>query len=154
MRQDRRLCIAELASHEPIRIASGIGAIHPLGVGAVGQVLLAASSPDTVERVLAMEDFARLSRIGTTRTAVRRALAKVAADGFAISHGETVPGASAIAVPVLDAWGEVRGALNVTGPEGRWTETRMRHHLGAIRAAATWLERRLGRTDGSAAPAG
>ena len=148
IRLDQRLCIAELASHEPIRMASGIGATHPLGVGAVGKVLLAYAPEDTIERVTALAEFRRAARLGKSGLAIRRSLEQIRADGYAMSFGETVAGASAIAVPITDSAHDVRGAINVTGPKDRWTEQRMLSHLAGITTVVAWLERRLGRAEG------
>jgi len=38
-------------------------------------------------------------------------------DGYAISYGETVSGASAIALPIVDAREELLAARHITGPE-------------------------------------
>jgi DNA-binding IclR family transcriptional regulator len=147
IRHDQRLCVAELASHEPIRMASGIGATHPLGVGAVGKVLLAHAPAETIERVAALAEFRSAARLGKTLPAIRRSLGQIREAGYATSHGETVSGASAIAVPIIGSAQEVRGAINVTGPQDRWSEQQMLAHLAGIKTVVAWLERRLGRTD-------
>jgi IclR family acetate operon transcriptional repressor len=144
----RRLCLVELPSHEPIRMASGVGAAYSLGVGASGKALLAHLPEETVEKVIASEDFQASTNIGTTRTAVRRALARIRRDGYSTSFGETVPGAAAIAVPILAARGLPRGAINITGPDNRLTKGVMLEHLDAVREVKVWLELKLGREEG------
>jgi DNA-binding IclR family transcriptional regulator len=140
-----RLCLVELPSHEPIRMASGVGVTYLLGIGASGKALLAYSPEETVQQILASPEFRAASAIGTTATAVQRALARVRADGYAMSFGETVAGASAIALPVLDPQGQARGAINLTGPAGRWTKSRMLEHLQPVVEVKCWIERTLGR---------
>jgi DNA-binding IclR family transcriptional regulator len=147
LRGDQRVCIGELPSHQPIRMASGIGASFPL-VGATGKVLLAYMPPEAVDRIVASASFQAASTIGTTPDDVRRSLAKIRRAGYATSDGETVVGASAFAVPVLQANGVARAAINITGPRMRWTAQRMQEHADAARAAASWLGQRLGRSPG------
>jgi DNA-binding IclR family transcriptional regulator len=144
---NRRLCIVELPSHEPIRMASGVGATYSLGVGASGKALLAHLPEDSADRVIESSEFQAASAIGTSRVAVRRALAKVRRDGYATSFGETVPNASAIALPILDAHGLPRGAINITGPDNRWTKAKMLEHLDSAVEVKTWLELKLGRDE-------
>ena len=142
----RRMCLAELPSHEPIRMASGVGASYVLGVGASGKAILAHLPDETVEQVVATKEFQTRSSIGTTVAAVQKALATVRRDGHAISFGETFSGASAIALPIVDARGYARASLNITGPETRWTKARMMQHLEEAREITDWIEKRLGRT--------
>jgi DNA-binding IclR family transcriptional regulator len=147
LRGDQRVCISELASHQPIRMASGIGASFPL-VGATGKVLLAHMAPDAVARIVGTAAFQEASTIGETPDDVQRALARIRRAGYATSNGETVEGASAFAVPVLHSNGMAHAAINITGPRGRWTLERMLEHADAAKAVARWLERRLGRSVG------
>jgi DNA-binding IclR family transcriptional regulator len=65
-----------------------------------------------------------------------------------MSVGETVHSAAAIAVPILDARGLPRGAINITGPDSRWTKAKMLEHLDALHEVKTWLELTLGREEG------
>jgi DNA-binding IclR family transcriptional regulator len=152
IRHDQRLCIAELASHEPIRMASGIGATQTLGLGAVGKVLLAHARAETIDRVAGLPEFRAAARLGKTLPAIRRSLEQIREARYATSFGETVPGATAIAVPIIGSGQEVRGAINVTGPRDRWTEQAMLSHLGGITTVVAWLERRLGRGDTAPPP--
>jgi IclR family KDG regulon transcriptional repressor len=146
----RRLCLVELPSHEPIRMASGVGTSYILGVGASGKVMLAYSPEETVSRIVAQPEFQAATTIGSTQSAVEKALARIRRDGYAMSFGETVPGAAAIAVAALDSRGLPRGAINLTGPADRWTKTKMIDCLEAVNDAKLWIERRLGRDSATA----
>ncbi|HEX3335220.1 MAG TPA: IclR family transcriptional regulator [Jatrophihabitans sp.] len=145
---NRRLCLVELPSHQPIRMASGVGATYSLGIGASGKALLAYLPEETLEKVIATSDFQNQSTIGTAIAPVRRALARVRRAGYAMSVGETVQSAAAIAVPILDTRGLPRGAINITGPDSRWTKAKMLEHLDALHEVKTWLELTLGREEG------
>lgn len=141
----RWMCLAELPSHEPIRMAAGVGSNYVLGVGAPGKAILAHLPSEVVERVVALEEFQRGSKVGKTVAAVTKSLAAIRRDHFAISYAEVVPGASGIAIPILDARGDARAALNITGPENRWTRAQMMRHLDAARELTGFIEKRLGR---------
>lgn len=139
------MCIAELPSHEPIRMVAGVGTLYPLGLGAPGKAMLAHMPREIIARVVAGKDFQARSRIGRTLPAVMKSLAAIVRDGYAISDNEVIAGASGVAIPVLDARGQARAALNITGPEGRWTRAKMMKHLDAARETTEFIERRLGR---------
>ena len=139
------MCIAELPSHEPIRMVAGVGTLYPLGLGAPGKAMLAHMPREIVADVVAGKEFQSRSRIGRTVPAVMRSLTAIARDGYAISDNEVIAGASGVAIPVLDSRGRARAALNITGPEYRWTKAKMMQHLDAAREITEFIERRLGR---------
>jgi DNA-binding IclR family transcriptional regulator len=51
---------------------------------------------------------------------------------YATSHGETIAGASALALPIIGPNNDVRAAVNVTGPAGRWTKQAMLKNLDEL----------------------
>lgn len=138
------MCIAELPSHEPLRMVAGVGTLYPLGLGAPGKAMLAHMPREIVARVVAGKEFQSRSRIGRTLPSVMRSLAAIARDGYAISDNEVISGASGVALPILDSRGQPRGALNITGPEYRWTKAKMMEHLDAAREITEFIGRRLG----------
>ena len=96
---DSRLCIFRLDSlHSTVdRVATGL--LLPLDRGAAGKVFRAFAGAEG-------EEFQR----------VREA-------GYAISFGETDPECAAVAAPVLDHNGDIVGALSISGPRHRFTES-------------------------------
>lgn len=137
---ERRMCVAELVSHEPIRMASGVGTMRSLDRGAAGKVMAA--------YLLGTPDVELRSDVGMTG----RQAADIRRRGYAISVGETVVGASAIAVPVLGPGDALVGAINVTGPEARWTRKRITELAPSIVEQSRLLNAQLGsrRPDGPA----
>jgi IclR family transcriptional regulator, KDG regulon repressor len=130
---DERVCAAELVSHEPIRMASGVGSVRPLGRGAAGKVLAAylLAVPVSPRQ---NEDSLVLSRDDA---------AMIREQGYAMSFGETVVGASAIAVPVLGPGDGILAAINITGPVNRWTRDQMSTYLEGILGQSLSLSARL-----------
>lgn len=112
---DRRLCIAEVVSDQPIRMQSGIGSIYPLTRGAAGKAILAFLPPPFVDAVLS-----RPYKDGVPSDLLDD-LATIQDYGYATSQGETVPGSFAVAVPVSSDE-RIIGAINVTGPLTRFTD--------------------------------
>lgn len=140
---DERVCLIELVSPMPIRMASGVGTAYPLFSGAAGKAILA-RLPD--ERVRSILDAAVKGRHLTParRVALLRELGEVLSRGYATSRGETVQGAAAIAAPVLDATGVVVGAINITGPADRLTPETAERFVAPLLNIAAHVMRQLG----------
>jgi DNA-binding IclR family transcriptional regulator len=143
-----RLCVLEFVSREPIRMESGVGRLYPLYRGAAGKALLA-FQPGAFESLFEAGK-ARSGRGSAANAEVDvEALAKelevIRELGYATSDSEVVIGAAALAVPVIDGSGAVRGAVNITGPSNRWTPERQLQQLETIRREVhDRLERLLG----------
>lgn len=142
-----RICVAELPSPEPIRYISTVGATAPLHTGSAGKVLLAFMPPETRERTLAGLPLTALTEATITDASVlRQELATVERQGWAMSSGERISGASAISVPVRDG-SRIVAALSVLGPRDRLTPKACMDLLGELRAAAADIEDTLTSAD-------
>jgi IclR family pca regulon transcriptional regulator len=116
----RRILAANLA----------IGSRLPAHVVSLGRVLLAALPPPELERFLARAELRPLTpRTLADPDALRRALAKVAAQGHAWVDGELDPAICGLAVPVRNAHGAVVAALSVNTISGTLTEAAARRKL-------------------------
>lgn len=142
-----RICVAELPSPEPIRYISTVGATAPLHTGSAGKVLLAFMAPEARERTLAGLPLTALTEATITDAGVlRQELATVERQGWAMSSGERISGASAISVPVRDG-GRIVAALSVLGPRDRLTPKACMDLLGELRTAAAEIEDTLSSAD-------
>jgi len=129
-----RVCIDEAPSPQPIRYTSGVGSMASLDVGAAGKVLIAFSPEEEAERSVALLE--RAYDVDPTR--LRRALAQVRRDGYGISRGERVEGASAISIPVRA--GMLSFSLSLLGPSTRLPKESLVALLGPMHEAAATLE--------------
>ena len=85
----------------------------PAHTGANGKVLLAALNPVQLEQWLAAYPLMRFTtQTLTDRSLLQQQLAEVRQQGWAEALGEYEPGFGGLAVPVIDAQGEVVAALN------------------------------------------
>jgi IclR family pca regulon transcriptional regulator len=107
--------------------ASGIGLRLPAYCSAVGRVLLAGLPPAAREAFLErLTPRAVTPRSVTSKPALRRILAQVEADGYAIAEEEAEIGFCSLSVPVRRVGGQVAYALNTGMPVGRATVDQMR----------------------------
>lgn len=110
-----RVCLYREVSPHPLRFDLDEGARLPMDRGAAAHVLRAWSASATPED---------------------RALRSA---GFAESNSERTPEVAALAVPVLNAAGELRGALGLSGPSFRFDATSRKAALVELMAQAVGL---------------
>ena len=113
------LCLDQVQSPHPVRMAFEVGQVLPLQAGAASRVLLAYAPDEVVERILGEELPAHTPATPDTRK-LRRQLESTRTLGYTASRAEFIPGAYAIAVPVFHG-DEVVAGLCLAGPANRCT---------------------------------
>jgi DNA-binding IclR family transcriptional regulator len=116
--QGSRVCVALAETRRVLRRAVDVGDIMPLHAGSAGRVLLAWNT-DLAERVYGSGLRSITNQTITDAASLDAAVAKTRADGFAITTGERVSGASGLSVPIFGPQAELYGALTVMGPTMR-----------------------------------
>lgn len=140
-----RVCVAELTSRHPMRMATGIGSVYPVHVGAAGKALVAWTPEHVLERIIGDHGHDPLTSDTITEPgALRRELKRVRNRGWAKSQGETVEGATALAGPIFAPGGVVAAAINVTGPTNRLTKKRIEEAVPALLEVTRTISLQLG----------
>ena len=132
-------------------ITLGLGSRLPAHLTSMGRVLLAALPPAELDARLAAIARGRpaAGRAPADADALRRAIAKVRAQGFAILDQELEPGLRSVAVPVPGPGGAVVAALNVGTHASRVTlEDLKARILPALRETAESVSRAMGAVPG------
>ena len=89
-----------------------LGTRMPAHINAMGQVLLAEFSSDELDRYFANAKFERITRYTpTSEAAIRKVLARVAKDRYALSDQQLQLGLRSIAVPVPFKSGRSESAM-------------------------------------------
>ncbi|HEX3362110.1 MAG TPA: IclR family transcriptional regulator [Solirubrobacterales bacterium] len=143
--RNHRVCLLEYVSTQPIRMASGLGNSYPLVSGAAGKAILAFMPDDEMNRTIEEE---RRGGGRVNAAALRRDLDEIRGLRYAVSFGETVPGASAVATPILNSAGRAIAALNITGPADRLTQASIKETVPKLLETAREIMEQLGH-DGS-----
>lgn len=130
---DHRMCITRTNGSQTLRSVLTVGSIYPLTRGAAGRVLLAYSSPEEITDLLKKDPFTN-----------KKALSQILKDGYTVSQGERDAAVESIAAPIFNSSGEVKYALFLTGPIGRFSETVKEKMIEAICSAAKQLSVRMG----------
>lgn len=100
----------------PVRYVLDAGTRFPLYVGAAGKAQLAQLPGDEVDAYLTTLSPKLFTRFEVDVDALRQELVATRSRGYAVSIGERVEGAAAVAVPVFTLEGEVAGVLGVMMP--------------------------------------
>ena len=120
-----------------------VGIVIPAHASALGKAMLAFDAGACAEVLAGVT--ARRSMTGETITdepGLKAALDDVRLTGVATEHEEAVLGECSVAVPVVDASGEVVGAVGLVVPAPEWPAPPAA--LDALRAAARAVSRELG----------
>jgi IclR family transcriptional regulator, KDG regulon repressor len=130
-----RICLDRAESRHGLRSGADIGARLPPHRGAAGKVLLASLPTKPREALLA--DVERED--GAPLDALREELARIPAQGYAVSLAERERGVGSVAVPIADPRGRVSLVLNLSGPLDRFDESRRQEAAALLQRASAQL---------------
>ncbi len=127
-----------------ISVNNWVGRPTPLNATSSGKVLLAYLTRSAQDRVLD-GGFSRFTPATVTEARMlRRQLAQVHVDGYAVTAGEYEVGLNAVAAPVFGAGGAVIAAVSVSGPAYRLPVGDVGHTARTVIVAAARISERMG----------
>ncbi|MBO1901318.1 IclR family transcriptional regulator [Leucobacter weissii] len=107
-------------SPHPLRYTLPLKQWIPLYAGASGLAILAYLPDDIVDEVVNGRIEALTDRTLVDPAELRARLATISKEGYAITHGERIEGAIAIASPLFGPSGNVVGSIGISMPEARF----------------------------------
>jgi IclR family transcriptional regulator, acetate operon repressor len=137
-KDNTRLCVAESQSKQALSYSRGLGYSGSLIRGASGLAILAFLDASQAAQIIAEEHDA-----GQART-LRRKLIDIRRDGYALSGGDFIAGAQAMASPVFDRRGDTIGSLGLFGPSARFPAKRVTECAMSVKHSASLLSALLG----------
>lgn len=132
--------VERLAGRGAVNVITRVGGRLPLHATGVGLVLLAHSSPELQEQVLAAPLQRFTAKTISQPDELRRVLAEVRRTGVAVSDRQIELVALSVAAPVRGPRGDVVAALSIVVP----SEHDSRAYVPVVRAAARGISRVLG----------
>jgi IclR family pca regulon transcriptional regulator len=137
--------IARVPAKRIMSINLVVGSRLPAHATSMGKVLLAYLPPSEVDAFFAGPPLpAFTSRTICHESALRKALAKVRENGWALSEGEVEVGIRSVAAPLWDHRGRVSAAINVSAHTSRISKADfVGHHLPVLLAAAARISKSL-----------
>jgi DNA-binding IclR family transcriptional regulator len=137
------LYVDKVESSQPVRAYSSVGGRAPAHCVATGKVLLAHAPAETLAAVL--QDLVSHTRLTITDPVVmKRELARIRKDGYAVNRGEWRESVCGVAAPMRDSRGEVVAAIGISGPAERLRPRQMQAMSPAVVECAATISRELG----------
>ena len=137
--------VAKRDSEGPVRVVQKVGAVRPIYCTAVGKILAAWLPERELDDIIGRIVFERITANTITAPAVlKRELARIRANGFAVDNEEHIEGIRCIAAPVRDHSGKVCAALCILGPKNRFSPRRRKELRGPLMDVAEKLSVQLG----------
>jgi IclR family acetate operon transcriptional repressor len=133
-----RLCVAEIASLQPLSFKRGIGYKERLALGASGRAILAFADYDA-EQIKTLLQGIKIS-LGD----YAKELEATRLRGYAISREELIAGAVAVAAPFFNGNGKAAGSIGVFGPSVRMDEEKIDQMGQLLRHESENLSEALG----------
>jgi IclR family transcriptional regulator, acetate operon repressor len=121
--------VATVECEHVLRVGDRTGRSLPAHLTSGGKALLAALAPDDLEAALGQHDDETAARL-------RRELATIRRQGFAVNDQDTEAGLTAVGVAIPDGGGAVASAISVSMPTVRYSGDRLRAWSVALSAAA------------------
>ncbi len=127
---DHIVYVARVPTKRIMTVAISVGTRFPAYATSMGRVLLAAMSPDELDRYLALANLDALTgRTVTDREGLRAVIRDAARQGYAVVDQELEEGLRAIAVPIHGKGAKVTAAVNLSAHASRVSMTSMRTEL-------------------------
>ena len=130
-------------STRSVRMVSSIGKRLPLHCTGTGKALLAFLPESEIDKVISRGLARYTDNTITTPEDLRRELAKIRTDGYAVDRQEFEMGVKCVGAPVLDPDGRAVAAISIAGPAARITDERIPSLAEMVKAAADRISRDL-----------
>lgn len=141
---DERVCVAAAEGVRTLHTSGRVGGRAPLYSGASARAIMAFLPEFRRDQIISTTGLAPLTSHTITDPAQLKAeLARIRAEGFAVSTGEWSEGITSVAVPIFNPDGSVVGSVNISGPTFRFGEEKISLLVGALKAAAEVINQRL-----------
>lgn len=134
----------KVESNHPVRAFTHLGKRNPAYCTSSGKVMLAYSDPKMVESVISKGLEPYTKNTITDPDKLRKVLAEIREQGYAISSEEIFEGVTSIAAPVRDYTGKVIASVNIVGPLQRLNRNTIPSNIKKVVAAGNEISEKLG----------
>lgn len=141
---DTVVCVERVESTFPVRLSYDRGQAHGVHAGASAKVLLAFSTPEEIDAVLAHTTLTRYTdRTVVDPNVLRAQLRTIREQGYVVSDGEVDEGVRGVAAPVFRPDGRIAAGISIAGPLFRLDDAALPAAIRAVRDGAAALSARL-----------
>ena len=120
------LCVSRAEGKFPIRtLTFDVGSRRPLGIGAGGLALISFLPNEEIQEIINTNKRRYPCFNNRTPEEIRAFISQSRKLGYALSKGNVTPGATAVALPVYDDYGNVIAAVSVAAIDQRMSKERI-----------------------------
>ena len=142
---DAVVVLARTSGQGAFQLTDRVGVVRPAHCTALGKIMLAALTPEQLERFLTRAELtAHTPNTIVSADRLRREIAEVRRTGIAIDDGEFDSEMRCAALPVRDFSGQVTGSLGISGPVWRLSIEALHKRARMARVAADRLSAEFG----------
>ena len=138
------LYIDRFESQATLTLFRRLGHRMPAHATSTGKAILAFSTPEVVDRVLAV----RMKRLApntiTNKKALLKRLEEIAVDGLVVSVEESERAVASVGAPIFDFQSQVVAAVSIAGPAQRFPASAVELFKRHVRKAANDISKGLG----------
>ena len=140
--------IDKVEANNTIRMASSIGKRSPMYCTSVGKAILAYLPVQEVEEVWNISKVEKLTKYTITNFEdLNRELNMVKEKGYAIDNEENEMGVRCVGAPIFNRFGEIEGAISISGPAIRITDEKLETMANEVIKHANLISMELGYTE-------
>ena len=141
--------IDKVEADNTIRMASSIGKRNPMYCTSVGKAILAHLPSQEVEEVWANSKIEkRTNNTITDFQELKKELAIIRERGFAVDNEENEFGVRCIGAPIFNRFGQIEGAISISGPTIRLTEEKIAAMADEVKMCSEQISKELGYSKG------
>ncbi|MGG1554055.1 IclR family transcriptional regulator [Paenibacillus ferrarius] len=141
----RTLVVQQLESLEPIKFLSTVGLEYPSHTSALGKAMLAFSSDSLINQYVEKNELTPTTPASiTSPSRLREDLELIRKRGYATDLEESCEGLRCIGAPIFNATGEIEGAIGISGPIFRMSESSITRFSALVMEQAQHISELLG----------
>jgi len=116
----RAVILAQVQSHEMMRMIVPLGSQSPMHASGLGKALLASMNDEAVSSILHRHGLPAITKHSiTSPEQLRQALEEISARGWAYDDEEHALGLRCVAATIHDEFGNALAAVSISGPKSR-----------------------------------
>ncbi len=134
-----------IESTHALRMTDSVGSRSPFHATAMGKAITAHLPERVVQELLDRHGLPPVTeQTISTPERFKEELEKVRRNGYALDNQEIVEGAHCVAAPIFGMFGNVYGAISLSGPMHRYTDDKIPGIAEHVAAAASAISLKLG----------
>jgi DNA-binding IclR family transcriptional regulator len=139
------LYVEILESTQPLRMTDTVGSKSPFHATAMGKAMTAFLPDEKVKELITRQGLPALTKNTiVSEDQLQLKLQQVREQGFALDDQEIVEGARCLAAPIFNMYGNVEGAVSMSGAMHRFADEVIPEMAESIKTAASRISRKLG----------